>query len=223
MRLPVALASLCALFLTSPTFAQEVPPRDGMRLDPTSGLEIGKIYQAWMTPDQEGGEEEDTPAMIPKMFKSIGTSVPRADRPARGHGTLAFTKDLSHAYAHIKLTDVKVEDVTMFHIHCGRPGELGPIIVDFSNNVNLQEGLADGELSVEITNKDITAVTDHAHGLVGVYTSGCGINRGDLNAKMVTVAGLATIAAEGELYFNLHTKNQQYFGDIRGQLWAVEK
>jgi hypothetical protein len=72
MRLPVALASLCALFLTSPTFAQEVPPRDGMRLDPTSGLEIGKIYQAWMTPDQEGGEEEDTPAMIPKMFKSFG-------------------------------------------------------------------------------------------------------------------------------------------------------
>jgi hypothetical protein len=39
---------------------------------------------------------------------------------------------------------------------------------------------------------------------------------------MVTVAGLATIAAEGELYFNLHTKNQQYFGDIRGQLWAIE-
>ena len=224
MRLPIALASLCALFLTSsPTFAQEVPPRDGMRLDPTLGLEIGKIYQAWMTPDQEGGEEEDTPAMIPKMFKSIGTPVPRADRPDRGHGTLAFTKDLSHAYAHIKLTDVKVEDVTMFHIHCGRPGELGPIIVDFANNVNLQQGLADGELSVEITNKDITAVTDHAHGLVGTYTLGCGINRGDLQAKMVTVAGLATIAAEGELYFNLHTKTQQYFGDIRGQLWAVEK
>jgi hypothetical protein len=40
---------------------------------------------------------------------------------------------------------------------------------------------------------------------------------------MVTVAGLATIAAEGELYFNLHTKSQQYFGDMRGQLWPVEK
>ena len=78
-------------------------------------------------------------------------------------------------------------------------------------------------LSVEITNKDITAVIDHAHGMVGAYTSGCGINRGDLAAKMVTVAGLATIAAEGELYFNLHTKSQQYFGDMRGQLWPVEK
>jgi hypothetical protein len=224
MRLHFALAGLSALILlTPPSFAQEVAPRDGMRLDPTLGLEIGKIYQAWMTPDQEGGEEEDTPAMVPKMFKSVGTPVPRAERPDRGHGTLAFTKDLSRAYAHIKLTDVKLEDVTMFHIHCGRPGELGPIIVDFSNNVDLQKGLADGELSVEITNEDITAVTDHAHGLVGTYTSGCGINRGDIHAKMVTVAGLATIAAEGELYFNLHTKTQQYFGDIRGQLWPVAK
>jgi hypothetical protein len=118
---------------------------------------------------------------------------------------------------------VKVEDITLFHIHCGRPGELGPIIVDFSNNVTLQDSFADNELSVEITNKDLTAVIDHAHGMVGAYTSGCGITRGDLASKMVTVAGLATIAAEGELYFNLHTKNQQYFGDMRGQLWPVEK
>jgi hypothetical protein len=95
--------------------------------------------------------------------------------------------------------------------------------VDFANNVNLQDGLADGELSVEITNKDIKAVLDSSQGMVGAMTMGCGINRGDLTTKMVTVAGMATIAAEGELYFNLHTKNQQYFGDIRGQLWPVEK
>ena len=221
MRLPLLVSIL--MLLTTAALAQEVPPRDGMKLDPASGLKIGKVYQAWLTPHQEGGEEEDTPAMIPKVFRSTGTPVARADRPDRGHGTLAFTNDLSRAYAHVKISDVKVEDVTMFHIHCGRPGELGPIIVDFSNNVNLQEGLADGELSVEITNKDITAVLDHAHGIVGGVTMGCGINRGDLAAKMVTVAGLATIAAEGELYFNLHTKNQNFFGDIRGQLWPVEK
>ncbi len=224
MRNPFNFHTLSALILLSSTaFAQEVPARDGMKLDPAAGLEIGKIYEAWLTPHQEGGEEEDTPAMVPKMFKSVGTPVPRAERPDRGHGTLAFTKDLSHAYARIKIDNVKVEDVSMFHIHCGRPGELGPIIVDFSNNVNLQEGLADGELSVEITNKDITAVLDHAHSMVGAVTMGCGINRGDVATKMVTVAGLATIAAEGELYFNLHTKNQQFFGDIRGQLWPVEK
>ena len=221
MRFPLILTAF--VVVSTAALGQEVPPRDGMALDPASGGEIGKIYEAWMTPDQEGGEEEETPALIPQMFRSVGTPVARADRPDRGYGTLAFSKDLSHAYAHIKIANVKVEDVTMFHIHCGRPGELGPIIVDFANNVSLQDGLADGELSVEITNKDIKAVLDSSQGMVGAMTMGCGINRGDLTTKMVTVAGMATIAAEGELYFNLHTKNQQYFGDIRGQLWPVEK
>jgi hypothetical protein len=32
---------------------------------------------------------------------------------------------------------------------------------------------------------------------------------------------MAAIALEGQLYFNLHTAGQQYFGDIRGQLEAV--
>jgi len=221
MRFPLILTAF--VVVSTAAFGQEVPPRDGMALDPASGGEIGKIYEAWMTPDQEGGEEEETPALIPQMFRSVGTPVARADRPDRGYGTLAFSKDLSHAYAHIKIANVKVEDVTMFHIHCGRPGELGPIIVDFANNVTLQDGLADGELSVEITNKDIKAVLDSSQGMLGAMTMGCAINRGDLTTKMVTVAGMATIAAEGELYFNLHTKNQQYFGDIRGQLWPVEK
>jgi hypothetical protein len=30
------------------------------------------------------------------------------------------------------------------------------------------------------------------------------------------------IAEQGELYFNLHTKAQTFFGDIRGQLQRVE-
>lgn len=39
--------------------------------------------------------------------------------------------------------------------------------------------------------------------------------------RVKTVAGMATIAREGELYFNLHTTGQNFFGDIRGQLDAV--
>jgi len=33
--------------------------------------------------------------------------------------------------------------------------------------------------------------------------------------------GLADIAQEGELYFNLHTKGQTYYGDMRGQVYPV--
>ena len=46
---------------------------------------------------------------------------------------------------------------------------------------------------------------------------------GPIPTKVSTVAGMAAIAAEGELYFNLHTYAQTYFGDIRGQVSAVAK
>ena len=35
------------------------------------------------------------------------------------------------------------------------------------------------------------------------------------------LAGMASIAAEGELYFNIHTRQQTFYGDIRGQLLPV--
>jgi len=37
----------------------------------------------------------------------------------------------------------------------------------------------------------------------------------------VTIAGLEYIARQSELYFNLHTAGQVYFGDIRGQFHLV--
>jgi hypothetical protein len=32
---------------------------------------------------------------------------------------------------------------------------------------------------------------------------------------------MAYIAQQGELYFNLHTTGQTFFGDIRGQLYPM--
>jgi len=37
-----------------------------------------------------------------------------------------------------------------------------------------------------------------------------------------TIGGMELIARQGELYFNLHTAGQTYFGDIRGQFEAVQ-
>jgi hypothetical protein len=39
--------------------------------------------------------------------------------------------------------------------------------------------------------------------------------------RVKTIAGMALIAEQGELYYNLHTKGQTFFGDIRGQLTPV--
>lgn len=166
-------------------------------------------------------EEEDTPETVPDIFKSTQPSVLRDERPSRGHGVLSFTKDLSRAYVHIAIENVNPEDIVMFHIHCGKPGQLGPILINFALAGNINEYWADNVLTLELTNKDIEAVTEHATGVVGALTDGCPIVPTLPTDKVKTIAGMEMIAREGELYFNLHTAAQTFFGDIRGQLQQV--
>lgn len=191
-------------------------------LNPAAGQEIGFVYEAFLSPHQEGGEEEDTPAFIPAEFRSTEPSVPRNQRTSRGHSVIEFTNDLSKAYVYLAVENVNPEDVVMLHLHCGRPGQLGPIIIDFSLAGNINEYLADGLFAIEITNEDIVAAANHGSGLIGAFTSGCPIIPSIPTDKVKTIAGMELIAREGELYFNLHTKGQTYFGDIRGQFHLVE-
>lgn len=192
-------------------------------LNANQGEEIGFIYEAFLTPQQEPGEEEDTPSTTPKQFKSTAPSVPRNQRKSRGHAILRFTKDLSKVYVDVKVEGVKVEDVTMFHIHCGKPDMLGPILVDFAFSGDIQNNLSDGNFSVELTNEDIEKVvtSKHKHSIVAAFTLGCPIIPGTSD-KVKTIAGMEHIARRSELYFNLHTKGQTYFGDMRGQIHPVK-
>lgn len=191
-------------------------------LNPAAGQEIGTVFESFLSPHQEGGEEEDTPELVPDIFKSTAPSVSRNERTSRGHGVLSFTRDLSKAYVHIAIENVNPEDIVMFHIHCGRPGQLGPILVNFALAGDLQQYWADNVLTLELTNEDIEAVVAHASGVVGNLTDGCPITLALPTDKVKTIAGMETIAREGELYFNLHTAGQTFFGDIRGQLHMVQ-
>jgi hypothetical protein len=198
-------------------------------LDAGRGKEIGLVFEAYLSPWQEGDEEENTPSSTPTQFRSTGTSQSRAQREAAGHrahGMLRFTNDLSRAYVDVRVEGVKGADVTMFHIHCGRPGILGPILVDFAQATDIKENLADGTFSVELTNEHIVRTAESGKGLVGVATSGCVIPSPSLGSntpvKTPTIAGMARLARDGELYFNLHTAAQTYFGDMRGQIHRVE-
>ncbi len=190
-------------------------------LSPSKGSEIGFVYEAFLSPQQEGGEEEDTPALIPPQFRSTAPSVARNDRKDRGHAVVEFTNDLSRAFVFLAVENVAAEDVVMLHLHCGRPGQLGPIIIDFSMAASLTTYLADGTMSIEITNEDIEAVATSGQGPIDAFTLGCPIIPAIPNDKVKTIAGLKLIADAGELYFNLHTKGQVYFGDIRGQFSPV--
>ncbi|HSN98156.1 MAG TPA: CHRD domain-containing protein [Candidatus Nanopelagicales bacterium] len=195
-------------------------PPSAIPLDPAQGQEIGVVYEAFLSPYQEPGEEEDTPALTPAQFRSTAPSVPRTQRPSRGHGTLRFTRDLSKVYVDVKIEGVKVEDVVMFHIHCGKPDMLGPIMVDLALSGDLAQNLRDGVFSAVVTHVEIEKTIESGHGIVGAFLSGCPIVVG-LPDKVKTVAGMEHIARQSELYFNLHTKGQVYFGDIRGKLQPV--
>ena len=153
----------------------------------------------------------------------------RAQREAAGHrahGVLRFTNDLSRAFVDVKVEGIDLSTVNMFHIHCGRPGILGPIVVDFSQATDIKQNIADGTFSVELTDEHIVKTAESGKGLVGVMTMGCVIPSPSLSGsapvKTSTIAGLAQLAREGELYFNLHTTGQTYYGDLRGQILRSE-
>ncbi len=194
-------------------------------LDPGRGKDIGLVFEAYLSPWQEGDEEENTPGSTPAKFKSTTPSQSRAQREAAGHrahGLLRFTNDLSRAYVDVKVEGVDLSAVNMFHIHCGRPGILGPILVDFAQATDIRQNLADGTFSVELTDEHIAKTAAAGEGLVGVATMGCVIPSPSLGSntpvETSTIAGMARLARDGELYFNLHTTGQTYFGDIRGQI-----
>lgn len=193
--------------------AQPSPPT----LDAKKGQEIGAVYEAFLSPQQEPGEEQDTPASTPSQFKSTAPSQLRNDRPGRGNGVLRFTKDLSRVYVDVQVEGIDPKDVNMFHIHCGRPDMLGPILVDFSLTGDIRQNLADGTFSVELTDADIEKTLQSAHGVTGQFLTGCPIVPG-MQDKVKTIAGMEHIARQGELYFNLHTYGQTYYGYMRGQV-----
>jgi hypothetical protein len=210
--------------------ANASPPAPPAELDPSRGSEVGLVFDAYMSPEQEAAEESDTPKTTPAQFKSTTASKTRAERVEAGHrgyGQVRFNKDLSRAFVDVRIEGVDPKTINMFHIHCGMPGILGPILVDFSLATDIQKNFTDdGVFSVEVTNKLIVATAEHGHGPIAAFTAGCIIPSPSLGSvapsKISTVAGMAQIAREGELYFNLHTTGQTYFGDIRGQLHRAE-
>jgi hypothetical protein len=210
--------------------ANASPPPAAAELDPSRGSELGLVFESYLSPEQEPEEEAATPKTTPKQFRSTTPSMTRAERVEakhRGHGQLRFNKDLSRAFVDVRIEGIDPKTINMFHIHCGMPGILGPILLDFSHATDIPNNFTDdGVFSVEITNEHLVATSEHGHGLIAEFTAGCFIPSPSLGSvaptKVSTVAGMAQIARQGELYFNLHTTGHTYYGDIRGQLHHVE-
>jgi hypothetical protein len=123
--------------------------------------------------------------------------------------TLRVNRDLSEA--HFRLVVHNGVGIRQAHLHCGRPGENGPIVVFLfppappqlaPPGINVDGVLAEGTL----TNADFTEVT---------ATPDCveAIGRSVNN-----LASLAVAARDGLIYANVHTVAHGS-GEARGQLF----
>lgn len=211
MRICAAIA-LTMTVLASPAQAK----------DPALGATTFTVYDAFMSPAQQSGDETDAPKLLAKVtgLLSTQTSIPREQRKSRGYGQIRFSRDLTRAFVDVEITGVNPADILMFHVHCGPPGVLGPIIVDFSEFGNLTKTLANGKLSVELSNKNITYVKDMPKGLKPSLPESCPIDIG-LPTQSMNIAAMEALARKGVLYFNLHTKANTFYREVRGQIYAV--
>jgi hypothetical protein len=189
--------------------------------DPSLGATTFTVYEAYMSPAQESGEESEIPKVLEKSLGATAPSVPRESRTSRGHGQIRFARDLTKATVEVEIRGVNPADILMFHIHCGPPGVLGPIIVDFGESTSPAKKFVDGKFSAELTNKNIVFVKDMP-GLKPSLPEGCPVDKGFLN-QAKTIASLEFLARQGVLYFNLHTKAHTYYGEMRGQIYAVKE
>ncbi|AKF87321.1 hypothetical protein MFUL124B02_41315 [Myxococcus fulvus 124B02] len=188
--------------------------------DPALGASTFTVYEAFLSPAQEPGEESEVPKLLEKSLGATAPSTPREARKSRGHGVLRFSKDLTRAYVEVEMTGVNPSDILMFHIHCGAPGVLGPVVVDFGELGNLSKTLANGRWSVELTNANVTFVKE-MKGIKPGLPESCPAELGFLSQTR-TLASLESLARKGVLYFNLHTKAHTYYGEMRGQLYAAQ-
>ncbi len=205
MRSKLALAFMLVLF-ASPAAAD----------DPALGATTFTVYEGWLSPHQQPGEESEVPPPLKKSLGATAPSTPRDQRKSKGHGRIRFARDLSKAYVDVQITGVDPADILMFHIHCGPPGFLGPILVDLGTS----KSFTNGKLSMEITNKDIIFVKQLPRGLKFHLPESCPSDPG-FPSQVKTIAGMEALAKKGMLYFNLHTKAHTFYGEMRGQIYPA--
>jgi hypothetical protein len=218
MRTSTSLATTVTALALASIFVSGVEP--AVADDPALGATTYYTYEAFLSPAQEGGEESEIPKPLEKSLGSTKPSTPRAQRKSRGWGRVRFTKDLTKAIVDFEMKGVDPADIVMFHIHCGVPGMLGPIVVDFSKKGSLPSLLASGKLSVDVANEDLTYESMIPKGLKLKLPESCPVEAG-LPGGVKTIGGLEYLARKGVLYFNLHTKQHTYYGEMRGQLHLV--
>jgi hypothetical protein len=127
------------------------------------------------------------------------TPSPGVVTPATGAFRMAVDEDLSSATFQLTATIV---GATQAHLHCGRAGENGPVVVPL---MQPSEGtdLNGTPMEAKITNAELVASAEGCTAAIG--------------RPVRNVASLVAAAFEGLIYANVHTVTNPA-GEIRGQL-----
>ena len=103
-----SFASLVLVF-ASGLYTQATTPSELGLPNINTGSEILEACTSFLHPWQEGGEEADTPALVPAVFRSIPPYYSRAERVAMGHKGVSvanFSKDLSQVNIAVQIAGI---------------------------------------------------------------------------------------------------------------------
>jgi len=162
---------------------------------PLAASEAGEDHYTFDLQARLSGEQEVTPPAAPTV-PSLGVIT-----DAKARVQIQVERDLSSF--RFRLIVRNGNDVTQAHLHCGRPGQNGPVVV-FLSALNAEGQDVNGLLSQGTRrNEHIEPGAAACEELIG--------------RPINNIASLAAAAFDGLIYANVHTI-QNPAGEVRGQL-----
>jgi hypothetical protein len=162
---------------------------------PLAASEAGEDYYTFDLQARLSGEQEVTPPAAPTI-PSLGVIT-----DAKARVKIQVERDLSSF--RFRLVVLNGNDVTQAHLHCGRPGQNGPVVV-FLSALN-----AEGQ--------DVNGLLAHGTRRNEHIEPGAAACEELIGRPINNIASLAAAAFDGLIYANVHTV-QNPAGEVRGQL-----
>ena len=162
---------------------------------PLAASEAGEDHYTFDLQARLGGEQEVTPPAAPTI-PSLGVIT-----DAKARVQIQVERDLSSF--RFRLVVRNGNDVTQAHLHCGRPGQNGPVVV-FLSALN-----AEGQ--------DVNGLLAHGTRRNEHIEPGAAACEELIGRPINNIASLAAAAFDGLIYANVHTI-QNPAGEVRGQL-----
>lgn len=166
-------------------------------------------YQAFPSPQQEPG--------------------PSSGETTTAIGLLEFDPYLTQVQVTFYLKNLNPSQIAAFHLHCGLPGQLGPIVVNFNIFGSFTQTFSQVDSNTYLFSQTVTdADVDEANWPPSSLRPPPACAANNIGpAPATNIAGIEALARIGQLYFNVHVGNSirqptYFFGLIRGQVYSVE-